>query len=333
MFQPRKTIAAGLAGALALGGSLAVSNAAMAWEPKKPVEFIIMAGTGGGADQIARLLQGLIEKKDLSPRPFIPINKPGGSGAEALRYLQDKAGDEHTVLVTLNSFYTTAIIQPDLGVDVSRFTPIGRMALDTFLLWVHTDHEDITDLDSYVAAVKAAGKSWKVGGTGSGQEDSILTAMMEAAFDYKVTYIPFPGGGTVAKNLVGKHIDSTVNNPAEQNEFYRAGNTKPLVQFTGERMAAYPDIPTAKELGVDIEYYMQRSINGPPGMSAEAQQWYINLFDTLYKSDEWQKFCVEDGLDCTEWVAGDDLGAFHAEQIVRHKELIEKVGAAAITGE
>ena len=333
MTHSRKIIAAGLAGALAVAGSLAASGTATAWEPKKPVEFIIMAGTGGGADQIARLLQGLIEKKDLSPRPFIPINKPGGSGAEALRYLQDKAGDEHTVLVTLNSFYTTPIIQPDLGVDVSKFTPIGRMALDTFLLWVHTDRGDITDLDSYVAAVKTAGKSWKVGGTGSGQEDSILTAMMEAAFDYKVTYIPFPGGGTVAKNLVGKHIDSTVNNPAEQNEFYRAGNTKPLVQFTGERMAAYPDIPTAKELGVDIEYYMQRSINGPPGMSAEAQQWYIDLFDTLYKSDEWQKFCVEDGLDCTEWVAGDDLGAFHAEQIVRHKELIEKVGAAAITGE
>ena len=205
--------------------------------------------------------------------------------------------------------------------------------LDTFLLWVHTDRADITDLDSYVAAVKAAGKEWKVGGTGSGQEDSILTAMMEAAFDYKVTYIPFPGGGTVAKNLVGQHIDSTVNNPAEQNEFYRAGNTKPLVQFTGERMAAYPDIPTAKELGVDIEYYMQRSINGPPGMSAEAQAWYINLFETLYNSEEWQQFCIDDGLDCTEWVAGEDLGSFHAAQIVRHRELIEQVGAAAITGE
>ena len=53
------------------------------WQPKKPVELIIMAGTGGGADQIARLLQGLIQKKDLSPRPFIPINKPGGSGRVA----------------------------------------------------------------------------------------------------------------------------------------------------------------------------------------------------------------------------------------------------------
>ena len=304
-----------------------------AWSPKKPVEFIIMAGTGGGADQIARLLQGLIEKKGLSPRPFIPINKPGGSGGEALRYLQSKAGDDHVLLVTLNSFYTTPIIQKDLGVDPSKFTPIGRMALDTFLLWVNSDRKDITDLDSYVKAVKSAGKEWKVGGTGSGQEDSILTAMMEKEFGYKVTYIPFPGGGTVAKNLIGKHIDSTVNNPAEQNEFYRAGQSKPLVQFTGERMAAYPDIPTAKELGVDIEYYMQRSINGPPGMSKEAQDWYINLFKTLYESEEWQKFCVEDGLDCTEWVAGNDLANFHKAQLKRHTDLINAVGAKAITGE
>ena len=240
--------------AVAVVGSAATfSQTASAWEPKKPVEFIIMAGAGGGADQIARLLQGLIETKDLSPRPFIPINKPGGSGAEALRYMQDKSGDDHTVLVTLNSFYTTPVIQ-DIGVDVNNFTPIGRMALDNFLLGVHTDQADITDLDSYVAAVKAAGGSGEVAGTGSGQEDAILTAMMEKEFGYEVTYIPFPGGGTVAKNLVGKHIDSTVNNPAEQNEFYRAGNTKPLVQFTAERLPAYPDIPTAKELGTDMQY-------------------------------------------------------------------------------
>ncbi len=322
--------------AVAITAALAMvvsTVASAAWQPRKPVEFIIMAGTGGGADQIARLLQGLIEKKNLSPRPFIPINKPGGSGAEALRYLKDKAGDDHVILVTLNSFYTTPIIQKGLGVDISEFTPIGRMALDTFLLWVHADQKDITSLDSYVNRVKSAGKAWKVGGTGSGQEDSILTAMMEAEFGYKVTYIPFPGGGTVAKNLIGKHIDSTVNNPAEQNEFYRAGQSKPIVQFTDKRMASFPDVPTAKELGHDLEYYMQRSINGPPGMSKEAQDWYINLFRTLFESEEWQKFCVEDGLTCTEWVAGDDLAKFHQAQAARHKALIEKVGAAAITGQ
>ncbi len=317
----------------ALALAMSAPAAFAEWQPRKPVEFIIMAGTGGGADQIARLLQGLIEKKDLSPRPFIPINKPGGSGAEALRYLQDKAGDNHTVMMTLNSFYTTPIIQEDLGVDVTQFTPIGLMAMDTFLLWVHKDREDITDLDSYVAAVKGAGLDWKVGGTGSGQEDSVLTAMMEAAFDYEVTYIPFPGGGTVAKNLVGNQIDSTVNNPAEQMEFYRAGNTKPLVQFTGERMAAFPDVPTAKELNVDIEYYMQRSVNGPPGMDPEAVEFYTNLFGELFASQEWQDFCTSDGLTCDNFMNGADLASFHSDQVVAHKALIEQVGAAAITGE
>ena len=316
-----------------VGAGTGYSQSASAWEPKKPIELIIMAGAGGGADQIARLLQGLIETKDLSPRPFIPINKAGGSGGEALRYLQDKAGDDHTVLVTLNSFYTTPIIQQDLGVDVSDFTPIGRMAVDNFLLWVHSDMSDITDLDSYIAAVKAADGKWKVGGTGTGQEDSILTAMMEQVFGYEVTYIPFPGGGTVAKNLVGKHIDSTVNNPAEQSEFYRAGNTKPLVQFTAERLPAYPDTPTAKELGVDMQYYMQRSINGPPGMSAEAQSFYIDLFKQLFDSAEWQKFCLDDGLACDTWLSGSDLGNYHQDQIALHKNLIEAVGSSAITGE
>ena len=321
-----KTIAMAVA-ALAMTASAAIAE----WQPRKPVEFIIMAGTGGGADQIARLLQGLIQKKELSPRPFIPINKPGGSGAEALSYMKGKEGDNHTVLVALNSFYTTPIIQEELEIDVTTFAPIGRMAMDTFLLWVNTDRDDITDLDSYVATVKSADGTWKVGGTGSGQEDSILTAMMEKELDYSVIYIPFPGGGTVAKNLVGNQIDSTVNNPSEQMEFWRAGNSKPLVQFNGERTAPFEDVPTAKELGLDIEYYMQRSISGPAGMDAEAIAWYQNLFEELFNSQEWQDYCKSDGLTCNEWISGDELADFHNAQLQRHVELIETVGADAIT--
>jgi len=328
-FPSRKTLI--LAGA-AVAAALSTAPAAAEWQPRKPVELIIMAGKGGGADQIARLLQGLIEKKDLSPRPFIPINKPGGSGAEALTYLKDKAGDNHTVMVTLNSYYTTPLIQEDLNIDVTELTPIGLMALDTFLLWVHAD-SDIETLDEYVAAVQEAGKDWKVGGTGSGQEDSILTAMMESELDYEVTYIPFPGGGTVAKNLIGKQIDSTVNNPAEQMEFWRAGRSRPIVQFTDERMEAFPDVPTAKEEGVDITYFMQRSINGPPDMDPEAAAWYRDLFKTLFDSEEWQDFCSSEGLFCDDWIAGSELGEFHAKQLDAHRKLIAEVGADKITSE
>lgn len=326
-----KHTCAGLAG-VALAAGMAATPADAQWSPQKPVELIIPAGSGGGADQIARLLQALIQKKELSPRPFIPINKAGGSGAEALLYMKQKAGDPHTVMITLNSFYTTPIIQSDIGLDPLEFTPIGLMARDTFLLWVPGDSE-LDDLDSYVETVKEAGREWTMGGTGSGQEDSILTAMIEAEFGIDMTYVPFEGGGTVAKNLVGKHVDSTVNNPAEQNEFMRAGDSKPLVQFTDERTDAYPDVPTALELGHDLVYYMQRSINGPPDMPEDARQWYTDLFKTLFESEEWQEYCESEGLFCEEWVAGDDLAEFHAIQYKRHKDLIEKVGAEAITGE
>lgn len=322
-----------LAGATALGlVSIAGPAAAQDWKPIKPVEFVIMAGTGGGADQLARLVAGLIEQKNLSPVPFIPINKPGGSGAEALRYLTDKKGDAHTVMVTLNSFFTTPILQPALNVDIGSFTPIGLMAIDTFLLWVNAD-TDIETLDDYIAAAKEAGKGWKMGGTGSGQEDSILTALLEVATGLDMTYVPYGGGGDVAQNLVGKHTDSTVNNPSEANEFWRAGRVRPIVQFTDVRMDIYPDIPTATEAGYDVEYYMQRSINGPPEMPEEAQQFYEELFKTLFESEEWQDYCEKQALLCDKWTGGDDLLAFQKEQYEVHKKLIDEVGAAALTGE
>ncbi len=61
-----------------------------AWEPTKPIEFVIPAGTGGGADQMARLIAGIAEKNKLSPRPLIVVNKAGGAGAEGFLYVKEK---------------------------------------------------------------------------------------------------------------------------------------------------------------------------------------------------------------------------------------------------
>ena len=87
------------------------------------------------------------------------------------------------------------------------------------------------------------------------------------------------------------------------------------------------------ELGINIEYYMQRSVNGPPGMSDEAVEFYTNLFQELFDSKEWQDFCTSDGLTCDKMIANADLGKFHADQYKAHEKLIAQVGASAITGE
>jgi len=91
----------------AAGVSLALTaTAASAWEPSKPIDFVIMAGKGGGADKMARLMQSIVEKEGLASKPLVPTNKSGGSGAEALQYMNTVGDPDHTIMVTLNSFFT-----------------------------------------------------------------------------------------------------------------------------------------------------------------------------------------------------------------------------------
>ena len=312
-----------------LGFSAVLKDAAAGWEPKKPIEFVIMAGKGGGADRLARFIQGIIEKNNLSPKPFVPINKGGGSGAEALRYLKDHAGDPHVIMATLNSYYTTPLRNPGLGVDIAEFTPITRLAEDTFQLWVHTD-TGITTVDEYVAAVKAAGpKNWKMGGTGKGQEDSLVTAMLEKKFGIKVTYVPYKGGGTVAKELIGKHIDSTVNNPSEQAGFWEAGKSRPLASFTpkGKLTGRFGDIPTFEELGYgsDMVYYMQRSIIAPAGIDKDVQAFYVGVFEKVYKSEEWQGYLDKKGL-IPGWLTGTALTDYFLVEREAHRKMLKAAG-------
>ena len=99
-------------GLIALLASLAVSAAHAQFEPTKPIDFVIMAGKGGGADKMARLMQSIVEKEELASRPLVPVNKSGGSGAEALVALNSATDPDHTIMVTLNSFFTTPLRQP-----------------------------------------------------------------------------------------------------------------------------------------------------------------------------------------------------------------------------
>jgi len=312
-----------VAAASAMIAATAIPATAGDWKPQKPIEMVIMAGQGGGADRLARLFQSIIQKENLASMPVLPVNKGGGSGAEALRYLKDNGGDAHKIMATLNSYYTTPI-RTDIGVDIEEFTPIARMALDTFVLWVNAD-SDIQTLDDWVAAVKASGGTWKMGGTGSGQEDSLVTAMLENTFDVEITYVPFKGGGDVAKNLVGGHIDSTVNNPSEQMGFYNAGKSRPLVAFTPERLAAFPDVPTATEMGHDIVYWMQRSFVGPKDMPAEAVAYYTEMFEKLSQTEEWRTYTADKAL-MADFLTGDALQAYFLEERAKHAEILTTMG-------
>ncbi len=273
------------------------------------------------------ILSNTVTSQKISPKPFIPKNKPGGTGAETLRCMKDRKGDNrnHAVMVTLNSFYTTPLRQPNLGVDVLTFAPVARMAEDTFLLWVHAD-SDIKSVDDFVKAAKAEGDKWIMAGIGKSSEDNLLTDFLNSAYDLKMKYVPFKGGGRVAKELAGKHAHSTVNNPSEQLGFYQAKQTRPLAAFTPERLPLFQEVPTFKELGKDFVYFMQRSVVGAPGMSKEAEAFYRDVFQKVYNSDEWQDYMEKKSLQ-GEFLTGEALTAYWKRERSIYETMLKEMGA------
>src|SRR6476659_6823745 len=208
-------------GAAACAGVLALSPApAAAWEPSHPIEIIVPAGTGGGADQMARVMQGIISKHALSKQSVVVINKSGGAGGEGFLDVKNSKGDDHKLIITLSNLFTTPLAT---GIPFSwkDMTPVAMMALDEFILWVNAE-SPYKSVKEYIEAAKKEPGKFKMGGTGSKQEDQIITVAIEKATGTKFTYIPFRGGGEVAVQLVGKHVDSTVNNPIEAVAQWRA---------------------------------------------------------------------------------------------------------------
>ena len=318
-----KKLTMGVAG-LAFATASFVS-VAQAWEPTKPVDFIIMAGKGGGADKMARLMQSIVEKENLAGRPLVPTNKSGGSGAEALIAAKSASDPDHTIMVTLNSFFTTPLRQPGLDVDIMEFAPVGRMAEDTFLLWVHKD-SGLKTFEDYLKKAKADGNNWVMGGTGKNSEDNIITDYLNNEYGLNMKYIPYKGGGEVAKQVAGKQLNSSVNNPSEALGFYESGDMIPLVAFTDERLPMFPEVPTLKEKGGDFSYFMQRAVVGAPGMSDEALAYYTDLFTKVYNSADWQSYKSKKSL-MGDFMHGGELKSYWDTQRERHRAILKASGA------
>ena len=324
-------------GALISAGFAAVAAfspvVAQAWEPTKTVEFIIPAGTGGGADQMARAIQAIIAKHNLMKQSMVVINKSGGAGAEGFLDVKNAKGDPHKIIITLSNLFTTPLAT---GVPFNwrDLTPVKMMALDQFVLWVNAEKPYKTAKEFIEAAKKAGPGKFKQAGTGSRQEDQIISAAIEQKTGAKFTYVPFKGGGAVAVQLVGNHVDFTVNNPIEAVGHWKSGKLKPLCVFDPNRMPyndkvtdkmSWHDIPTCPESGLDVTYLMLRGIFMAGGVSQDQVQYYVDLMRKVQQLPEWKDF-MEKGAFNTTSLEGKEYADWVAKEEARHIALMKAAG-------
>ena len=320
---------------LGIAQALAPASALAAWEPTRPVEFIIPAGTGGGADQMARTIQGIVTKHGLMKQPLVVINKAGGAGGEGFLDVKAARGNPHKIIITLSNLFTTPLAT-GIPFNWKDLTPVAMLALDEFVLWVNAEKPYKTAKE-YIDAAKAANGTFKMGGTGSKQEDQIITEAIQKATGAKFIYIPERGGGAVAVQLVGNHVDSTVNNPIEAVAQWRGGQLRPLCVFDSKPLdyqdkiagdQSWSGIPTCKSQGLDIEYLMLRGIFMTPGATPDQIAYYVDLFKKVRETPEWKKLMADGafnqnfmtGADYVKWVGGEEK---------RHEELMKAAGFMA----
>ena len=321
---------------LIAAATLFVASHALAWEPTKPVEFIVPAGTGGGADQMARFIQGVVSKHNLMKQPMVVVNKSGGAGAEGFLDVENDKGNPHKIVITLSNLFTTPLAT---GVPFNwrDLTPVQMLALDQFVLWVNADSPYKTAKDFLDAVKNGPDRALKMAGTGSRQEDHIITVMIEKAAGKKMTYVPFRGGGDVAVQLVGKHVDSTVNNPIEAESHWRAGALRPLCVMDAQPMPykakvtatmSWGDIPTCKSAGLPVEYQMLRGIFMTPGATPEQVKFYTDLFDKVRALPEWKEFMEKGAFNQTA-MSGQAYVDWVGKNEQMHRVLMREAGFLA----
>jgi len=230
---------------------------------------------------------------------------------------------------TLEGMPGIPVVTGYLALDpAGQLTTLGPNGSDLTAVW----------LGEAVAAVKAAGgNKFKMGGTGSKQEDQIITVAIEKAAGVKFTYIPFKGGGDVAVQLVGKHIDSSVNNPIEAVAQWRAGALRPLCVFDDTPMPykakvtdtmSWSDIPPCKAAGVGVDYLMLRGIFMPAGVTKDQVDFYVDLFKKVRETADWKKF-MEDGAFNTTFMTGPEYAKWVENAENTHKTLMKEAGFLA----
>jgi putative tricarboxylic transport membrane protein len=321
--------------ALLAAGAAVPLQASAAWEPTKTVEFVVPAGTGGGADQMARIIQGIIAKNKLMKEPMVVVNKAGGAGAEGFLDVKEAKGDPHKIIITLSNLFTTPLAT-NTPFNWRDLTPVQMMALDNFVLWVNAETPYKTTKE-YIAAVKAGGGKFKMGGTGSKQEDQIITVAIEKQTGAKYLLGAHPARHENAAQHQVLDVDSTVNNPIEAVAQWRAGSLRPLCVFDAQRMPyktkitktmSWYDIPTCKDTGLDVEYLMLRGIFMPGGVSAEQVAYYVDLLKKVRETPDWKSF-LETGAFNQTTLSGKEYEDWVAREEARHILLMREAGFLA----
>ncbi|MEM1342987.1 MAG: tripartite tricarboxylate transporter substrate binding protein [Pseudomonadota bacterium] len=306
--------------AAACAASLIATAAPAEEYPSKTIEVVTHAGAGGGTDVTTRMMM-LRARRELG-EDMVVLNKKGGGGTVAMDYYLGVPADGHSILTfTIGHAAELAKGKTDMTLDDVR--PIARGTDDPQILMARCGVYE--SAQAFVEAQRTEPLTY--GTTHLGNIDDVSAFMFTKRGGLATPRIvPFDGGGELATQLVAGAVDVAVLNLAEAGSQIDAGDVCPVVVLADQRMAALPDVSTAKELGIPVSFSTVRGFvvhaDVPDAVAGEIEDALLKAMNhTVY-----QGFLTSVGLDGTSVAGSDVWGEQLATMVADMQSALKELG-------
>jgi len=233
--------------------------------PQKPVTIVIAWAAGGGTDVIGRVIQPVFAKK--LGADVVIRNVPGASGTIGTTEVANANTDGYTLLISPAGPLSNQPHLREIPYDVDSFDAIGRITITPTMMMV-TQDSPFNSLAEVLAAAKERPNSLIVASTGAGTLPHVAQLALDGIAGVKTKHVPFNGSANAAKALLGEVVDIF----SDQAQLVSQYELKPLAAWTNERLPDYPDVPTMKELGYDIQLYNWVGMLAPKDLPADVHK-------------------------------------------------------------
>ncbi len=275
-----------------------------AWKPVKPVELVAINASGGGSDNILRLMTKVFQEQKAVDVPMNVVNKPGGGGAVAYAYVAQQADPHHLVLAN-KSMLTNNIV--GRGPSFLEYTQVVNLFAEYISVTVKPDSQIRGGAD-LVERLKKDVSSVSLGiatSIGNPNHQGLAVALHLGGVDIKKTRnVIFPSGGAATTAVMGGHVDVAPVTAALAASLARANQVRVVAVAAPQRLGGVlANVPTWREQGFDAVVSNSRTFLGAKNMTPAQLAYWERVFKRLTESPEWKK-TLEENFWTNEYLPG-----------------------------
>lgn len=289
-------------------------------------KMMIPAGAGGGYDTTGRLAMKVLESTGLHKGGTVFTNKVGAGGTLGMgEFIRNNKGDPNA-LMTMGVILVGSQIVTKGALPFTDVTPIARLTFEFSGVAVPTT-SSIKTVKDLQAALRANIGAVPFGGGSAGGVDHIVAGLIAKASGLeaaRLNYIPFASGAEAMTQLAGGKLAVMIQGASEMKQMHDAGRVRLIAVTSGERLKGI-DVPTLKESGIDVVMGNWRGIVGSKDMPAEAAKAWVDRFERMSKTAEWNAELQKQGL-LNAFLGGAEFGSFLASENARIKPILTDMG-------